>query len=137
MLGLDVDRDAAAVISDVSLVTLEDQVIPRQPPKHVQPTKVRRQRKIRNDELGRKAPDEFRKAPKRPVIVVLDNVRSLNNVGSVFRSADRGCPMLAAGPAERSSAGLGRPMDGVDYGTYHYIVFEPTQVKSVENRGTV
>ncbi|MFM2207807.1 MAG: hypothetical protein RL213_1782 [Bacteroidota bacterium] len=45
-------------------------------------------RKIRNEELGRKAPDEFRKAPKRPVIVVLDNVRSLNNVGSVFRSAD-------------------------------------------------
>lgn len=45
-------------------------------------------RKIQNDELGRKGPDEFRKAAKRPVIVVLDNVRSMNNVGSVFRSAD-------------------------------------------------
>jgi tRNA G18 (ribose-2'-O)-methylase SpoU len=45
-------------------------------------------RKIRNDELGRKHPEEFRKAIKRPVIAVLDNVRSLNNVGSVFRSAD-------------------------------------------------
>lgn len=45
-------------------------------------------RKIRNEELGRKSPEEIKDAPKRPIVVVLDNVRSLNNIGSVFRSAD-------------------------------------------------
>lgn len=40
------------------------------------------------DELGRKSLSEFRKADKIQVIVVLDDVRSLHNVGSVFRTAD-------------------------------------------------
>ena len=40
------------------------------------------------DELGRKSVDEFKKAPKTPIIVVLDNIRSMHNVGSVFRTAD-------------------------------------------------
>ena len=39
-------------------------------------------------ELGRKTTEEFRNAKKKPIIIVLDNVRSGNNVGSVFRSAD-------------------------------------------------
>lgn len=45
-------------------------------------------RKLRNNELGRITIDEFKKASKTPVIVVLDNIRSLNNVGSVFRTSD-------------------------------------------------
>jgi tRNA G18 (ribose-2'-O)-methylase SpoU len=45
-------------------------------------------RKLRNNELGRISVDEFKKATKTPVIVVLDNIRSLNNVGSVFRTSD-------------------------------------------------
>ena len=45
-------------------------------------------RKIKNEELERKTPEEFKKADKTPVIAVLDNVRSLHNVGSVFRTAD-------------------------------------------------
>jgi len=45
-------------------------------------------RKIKNEDLGRLSPDEFKAAPKMPVIIVLDNVRSLHNVGSVFRTAD-------------------------------------------------
>lgn len=45
-------------------------------------------RKIPNEELGRKTVEEFHKAPKTPVIFVLENVRSMNNVGSVFRTAD-------------------------------------------------
>jgi len=45
-------------------------------------------RKISNDELGRKNVEEFRAAVKIPLVVVLDNVRSLHNVGSVFRTAD-------------------------------------------------
>ena len=45
-------------------------------------------RKLQNDELNRLSPDEFRKAKKSPVILILDNVRSMNNVGSIFRTAD-------------------------------------------------
>src|SRR5678815_528026 len=45
-------------------------------------------RKISNDELGRMNVEEFREANKIPLVIVLDNVRSLHNVGSVFRTAD-------------------------------------------------
>lgn len=45
-------------------------------------------RKLQNEELNRKSVDEFKGSSKTPVIIVLDNVRSLNNVGSVFRTAD-------------------------------------------------
>ncbi|HTA28119.1 MAG TPA: RNA methyltransferase [Bacteroidia bacterium] len=45
-------------------------------------------RKLSMDELNRKSTDEFKKAEKLPIIIVLDNVRSMNNVGSVFRTAD-------------------------------------------------
>ena len=45
-------------------------------------------RKLRMDELGRKSVDEFKLSQKIPVIVVLENVRSAYNVGSVFRTAD-------------------------------------------------
>lgn len=45
-------------------------------------------RKLKNEELGRLTADDFRASDKTPIIVVLDNVRSLNNIGSVFRSAD-------------------------------------------------
>jgi tRNA G18 (ribose-2'-O)-methylase SpoU len=38
--------------------------------------------------LNRISPEEFRKAEKIPLVVVLDNVRSLHNVGSVFRTSD-------------------------------------------------
>jgi len=45
-------------------------------------------RKLSNAELNRKSVTDFRAAPKSPFLLVLDNVRSLNNVGSVFRTAD-------------------------------------------------
>lgn len=45
-------------------------------------------RKLRNEELDRLTAEEFKKAEKCPVVIVLDNIRSLNNVGSVFRTAD-------------------------------------------------
>ena len=47
-----------------------------------------RMRKLSMDELGRKSVDEFKDSEKTPVIVVLDNIRSMHNVGSVFRTAD-------------------------------------------------
>ncbi|MDT0649743.1 RNA methyltransferase [Autumnicola edwardsiae] len=45
-------------------------------------------RKLKNSELDRKSVEEFREASKTPIIVILDNIRSLNNIGSVFRTAD-------------------------------------------------
>ena len=45
-------------------------------------------RKLKNEELERISIPEFKEALKTPVIIVLDNVRSLNNVGSAFRTAD-------------------------------------------------
>ena len=39
-------------------------------------------------DMGRLSVDEFRAAPKIPVAMVLDNVRSLNNIGSIFRTCD-------------------------------------------------
>jgi 23S rRNA (guanosine2251-2'-O)-methyltransferase len=45
-------------------------------------------RKLLNEELGRLSVRDFKEAPKIPVVVVLDNVRSLNNVGSIFRTSD-------------------------------------------------
>ncbi|SMO32696.1 SpoU rRNA Methylase family protein [Saccharicrinis carchari] len=48
-------------------------------------------RKLRNKELNRLSVEEFKHAKKTPIVVVLDNVRSLNNVGSVFRTSDALC----------------------------------------------
>lgn len=45
-------------------------------------------RKLANEELARKTIEEFKQAEKLPVVVLLDNVRSLNNVGSAFRTCD-------------------------------------------------
>ncbi|MFT4832957.1 MAG: 23S rRNA (guanosine2251-2'-O)-methyltransferase [Psychroserpens sp.] len=45
-------------------------------------------RKLENSELNRLDLNGFKEAEKTPIIIVLDNVRSLNNIGSVFRTAD-------------------------------------------------
>lgn len=45
-------------------------------------------RKLSNHELNRKGVVEFKKATKTPIIIILDDVRSLHNIGSVFRTAD-------------------------------------------------
>ncbi len=45
-------------------------------------------RKLLNNELGRKSIGQFKESEKSPFVIVLDNVRSQSNVGSVFRSAD-------------------------------------------------
>lgn len=45
-------------------------------------------RKLSNPELNRLSVEDYREVKKNPCIVVLDNVRSLNNIGSVFRTAD-------------------------------------------------
>ncbi len=45
-------------------------------------------RKLTNAELERIGPEELRNLPRSPIVLILDNVRSLNNIGSIFRSAD-------------------------------------------------
>ena len=45
-------------------------------------------RKLKLDELGRLSADQFKSSDKSPIVVVLDNIRSAHNVGSIFRTAD-------------------------------------------------
>jgi tRNA G18 (ribose-2'-O)-methylase SpoU len=45
-------------------------------------------RKLKNNELGRITVDAFKALEKTPIIVILDNIRSLNNIGAVFRTSD-------------------------------------------------
>lgn len=45
-------------------------------------------KKLSLEELDRLSVDEYREAPKTPLCIVLDNIRSLHNVGSAFRTAD-------------------------------------------------
>ena len=45
-------------------------------------------RKLENSELDRKSIEDFKKSEKTPLILVLDDIRSLHNIGSVFRTAD-------------------------------------------------
>lgn len=45
-------------------------------------------KKILNSELNRKTVEDFKRSEKTPLIIILDDVRSLNNIGSVFRTAD-------------------------------------------------
>lgn len=45
-------------------------------------------RKLKLQELGRISIDEFKNSTKTPLVIVLDNIRSLNNIGSVFRTGD-------------------------------------------------
>lgn len=45
-------------------------------------------RKLKNSELDRPSVEEFKSSRKIPVVVVLDNIRSLNNIGSIFRTCD-------------------------------------------------
>jgi tRNA G18 (ribose-2'-O)-methylase SpoU len=45
-------------------------------------------RKLQNSELDRLSVSDFKEADKTPIIIILDDIRSLHNIGSVFRTAD-------------------------------------------------
>ena len=45
-------------------------------------------KKLKLDELGRQDLESFKKSDKNNIILILDNVRSMHNVGSIFRTAD-------------------------------------------------
>src|SRR5690606_24783556 len=50
--------------------------------------KKQHMRKLKNSELDRLSVNDFKQVAKAPLIIVLDNIRSLNNIGSVFRTSD-------------------------------------------------
>ncbi len=45
-------------------------------------------KKLQTSQLGRMSVEEYQKSSKNPIIVVLDNIRSLHNIGSIFRTSD-------------------------------------------------
>ncbi len=45
-------------------------------------------RKLKTDELNRLSVDDYKQTEKWPMVLILDNIRSLNNIGSIFRTAD-------------------------------------------------
>ena len=63
------------------------------------PQNERTMRKLGMDELNRLSKDDFEQADKLPIIIILDNIRSLSNVGAFFRSADafRICELILCG----------------------------------------
>lgn len=90
-------------------------------------------------ELNRISVDDFKKAEKLPVIVILDNIRSLNNIGSIFRTSDAFlieaiylCGITATPPnAEIHKTALGAE-NSVDW-----IYFEQTEdaIKQLKSKG--
>lgn len=104
-------------------------------------THERKMRKLRTIEMRRLTIDEFKQSEKLPLTVVLDDVRSLHNVGAVFRTCDAFrvervclCGITATPPnAEIHKTALGGE-DSVDW-TYHPTAAEA--VKSLHDAGYV
>ena len=96
-------------------------------------------RKLRTIEMQRLSVDEFHEAAKLPLIVVLDDVRSLHNVGSVFRSGDAFrveavylCGITATPPhPEIHKTALG----GEDSVAWRYFPTATEAIKSLHNDG--
>ena len=96
-------------------------------------------RKLRTIEMKRLSLDEFKEAEKLPLIVVLDDVRSLYNVGSVFRCGDAFrieavflCGITACPPnAEIHKTALG----GEDSVTWKYFENTEDAVQQLQNDG--
>ena len=96
-------------------------------------------RKLRTIEMKRLSIDEFKEAPKLPLVVVLDDVRSLYNVGSVFRSCDAFrveavylCGITACPPnAEIHKTALG----GEDSGEWKYFEQAEEAVRVLQKDG--
>jgi len=56
--------------------------------KYVKLFEIKKRRKLENKELERKSVTALKQATKTPLIIILDDIRSLHNIGSVFRTAD-------------------------------------------------
>jgi 23S rRNA (guanosine2251-2'-O)-methyltransferase len=96
-------------------------------------------RKLFDSELGRMDEEEFKRAEKLPVAVVLDNVRSANNVGSAFRSCDafRMEKMVLCGITGRPpSADIHKTALGAEFSmTWEYSKSTVEAVKAMRSEG--
>jgi tRNA G18 (ribose-2'-O)-methylase SpoU len=96
-------------------------------------------KKLLNEELNRKSIEEYRNSAKYPVRVLLDNVRSLNNIGSVFRTCDAFlvegiilCGITACPPhREISKTALG----ATESVTWEYIQDTPEAIRKLKDQG--
>ncbi len=98
-------------------------------------------RKLNVKEMGRIDVETFRRSTKLPLVMVLDNVRSLHNVGSVFRTADAFrleglylCGITATPPsAEIHKTALGAE----DSVAWHYVEDTAEAVRSLQKEGYI
>ncbi|MDR1592563.1 MAG: RNA methyltransferase [Prevotellaceae bacterium] len=96
-------------------------------------------RKLKTEEIKRISPQEFVRAKKTPLVVVLDNVRSLHNIGSVFRTSDAYrveevilCGITAAPPhPDIHKSALGAEFTV----TWHYVARTEQAVDALKERG--
>ncbi len=94
-------------------------------------------RKLRMSELNRLSTEEFKEAEKNPIVIVLDNVRSVLNVGSVFRTSDAFrvqevhlCGVTATPPAkEMNKTALGAT-ESVDWQYFESTLISLEKLKS-------
>src|ERR1700754_1552546 len=93
-----------------------------------------RMRKLGMDELNRKSVNEFRQSDKTPIIVVLDNIRSMHNVGSVFRTAGavlvKGIYLCGYTPQPPNRAIHKTALGAAETGDWQYF---PTTVEAVKS----
>jgi 23S rRNA (guanosine2251-2'-O)-methyltransferase len=94
-------------------------------------------RKLKLDELNRASVAEFKALEKLPVIIVLDNVRSMHNIGSIFRTADGFavericlCGITAQPPhREIEKTALGATQS-ISWGYYSHVMEAITQLRA-------
>lgn len=96
-------------------------------------------RKLSNDELNRLDAEGYKMAPKNPVVIVLDNIRSLNNIGSAFRTSDAFrveavylCGITAVPPhrdIQKTALGATESVD------WKYFKTTPEALTELKNRG--
>ena len=89
------------------------------------------------DELGRVTPEEYKKQEKTPVVLVLDNIRSMHNVGSAFRTCDAFnverlylCGITATPPQKEISKTALGATESVDWNYQEDVVELAKQLKS-------
>ncbi len=96
-------------------------------------------RKLRNSELGRLTVEQYKKSAKSSAVIVLDNVRSQHNVGSVFRTADAFavkkiflCGITACPPAREI---LKTALGATESVEWSYYSSTPEAVTELKNQG--
>ena len=94
-------------------------------------------KKLSMDELGRVTPEEYKKQEKTPVVLVLDNIRSMHNVGSAFRTCDAFnverlylCGITATPPQKEISKTALGATESVDWTYQEDVVELAKQLKS-------